>query len=255
MNNKLDKQQRISKHVMAGLSKFESKIKYKFKDIMLLNLALTHRSLTTASNERLEFLGDATFNLIISDYLYTKYADAKEGVLSRVRAKIVSKITLQKIALSLNIRDFIQVGLAENKNIANQLRRTSIVSDAVEAVIGAVYIDGGATAAQSVVMRLFKDELGKININDLHKDYKTQLQEIIQSNYHRVPQYMLKQEKMLAGNEREFIVHCRVPNHKGNFVGKGASRKEAEQEAARATLSGLYDNSLHATAATTSKNN
>ncbi|MBE8182720.1 MAG: ribonuclease III [Candidatus Portiera sp.] len=241
MNSKVDNNHKtVSKGLMAVLDKFEESIDYKFKNIYLLSLALTHRSLTSDSNERLEFLGDATFNLVISDYLYSKYPNSREGVLSRIRARIVSKPSLQKIAGQINIREFIRVGMAENKNITNKSIRTSIISDAVEAVIGAVYVDGGMDAARPVVINLFNDELLAIDITDVYKDYKTRLQEIIQSNYHSVPEYILKKERRLASNTREFLIQCTVPNRNEKFVGKGASRKEAEQEAARATLHGLY---------------
>lgn len=241
---KSDSQKKISQELMTVLGKFEKHINYQFHNIDLLRLALTHRSLTSDSNERLEFLGDATFNLVISDYLYTKYPNSREGMLSRIRARIVNKASLQKIAAKISIRDFIRVGLAENKNIANTSMRTSIISDAVEAIIGAVYVDGGFAAARSVVIHIFNDELSAIDITDVFKDHKTLLQEIIQSNYHSVPEYILKKEKRLASNTREFIVQCVVPNREEKFSGKGASRKEAEQEAARATLQGLYGSLL-----------
>lgn len=224
--------------------KFEKRINYKFNNPALLQLALTHRSLSSDSNERLEFLGDVALSLIISDYLYEKYPKAREGVLSRVRARIVSKTSLQKVAADISIRDFIRVGMAENKNMANKSSRTSIVSDAVEAVIGAVYVDGGIESVRPVIVHLFKNELAAIDIKDIHKDYKTQLQEIIQANYHSVPEYKLKSERLLAGNAREFTIQCILPNRKEKFSGKGGSRKEAEQQAALATLKGLYGSLL-----------
>lgn len=223
-----------AQHLLADL---EAAFNYKFKEVALLKLALTHRSLTSDSNERLEFLGDAVFNLVISDYLYNKYPSAKEGLLSRMRAKLVSKATLQKVAASIEIAKYIKVGPAENKNFNS--RQTSVGSDAVEAIIGAVYVDGGIRKARSVVMRLFKAELDDLDINNIYKDYKTRLQELIQSNYHKVPNYRLKQQHTLDENSREFLVLCTVPNHGEAFLGKGANRKEAEQDAARHALSNL----------------
>ena len=219
------------------LSKLENVLNYKFKEKKNLQLALIHRSFASESNERLEFLGDAVLNLIISDYLHTKYQDAQEGLLSRVRAKLVGKKTLQNVARSKEIMKYIRVGEAEKKNIHSY--HTSVASDALEAIIGAIYLDGGIRQARSAIMRLFKTELNLIDINKLYKDYKTRLQELIQSNYHSVPDYELKRQEILAQNVREFWVACTIPNHEGSFIGKGSNRKEAEQNAARQALEAL----------------
>ncbi len=226
------------------MKKLEKSIQYSFKDPLLMRLALTHRSLTSDSNERLEFLGDAVFNLVISDYLYVKYPRVKEGRLSRIRAQIISKPTLQKIANKISVADYIRVGPAEQKTFSNKSRKTSIVSDAVEAIIGAIYLDGGMEAARSSVLSLFKDELENIDVDKMYKDAKTRLQELVQSEYHSVPEYKLKSQRMKDPQNQEFMIYCTVPHHEEAFTGMGSNRKEAEQAAAQAALAILAKSSV-----------
>lgn len=225
-----------------SLKKLEGIIKYDFQDTSVAYLALTHKSLTSDSNERLEFLGDAILNLIISDYLYIKYPMAKEGRLSRIRAQIISKPSLQNVANKIEIANYIRMGPAEKKVFGSNNQNTSIISDAIEAIIGAIYIDGGIEAARNSILYLFKEELDEIDLDKLYKDSKTILQELVQSVYHSVPVYRLKSQKITGRQKQEFLIYCKVPYHGEMFIGKGTSRKEAEKNAASIALKSLPKN-------------
>ena len=224
------------------LTELQEKLDYKFIEPKLLQLALTHKSFSTQNNERLEFLGDSALGIVISDYLYSKYPDTREGLLSRVRSKIVSKETLIKLGLSIRLDEYIRVGTSENKDIWRQPSyKSSIVSNALEAIFGAIYVDGGYEKVRFAILNLFREDLASIDINRLYKDHKTRLQELVQSAYHSIPSYAIKSEKSYSKDMREFLISCTVPNHTQKFLGKGTSRKEAEQNAAKEALDILSD--------------
>ncbi len=207
----------------------ERLIGHDFSNKALLTQALTHRSFGSMNNERLEFLGDGVLNFIIASQLYLKFPKLDEGDLSRLRAHLVKEPTLGELALTLNIGDALKLGEGELKS--GGWRRPSVLADALEAMIGAVFLDAGFTAAESVVIKLFTPLIEKIDPKAIGKDPKSLLQEYLQSKKIDVPSY----EVLAIEGEahcQTFRVECRVAKFNIVTQGEGTSRRAAEQQAA-----------------------
>ena len=207
---------------------------YQFQHPERLEEALTHRSASAHNNERLEFLGDALLNLIIAEYLFQHYPKASEGELSRLRASLVKGETLADLARSLKLGDWLRMGPGELKS--GGYRRESILSDALEAVIGAVYRDGGFDACCALVLRLYQDWLARLPSASELKDPKTRLQEYLQARQQALPVYNVL-EIHGEPHAQRFTVECVVAEQRAVAVGN--SRRKAEQEAARLLLEKL----------------
>ena len=206
---------------------------YRFNEPGLLRQALTHRSYGAPHNERLEFLGDSVLNCSIARALYDQFADLPEGTLSRLRANLVRQESLADIAVELKLGDSLLLGEGELKS--GGFRRPSIVADALESILGAIFLDGGFEAARGVVLQLFKSRLQEIDPNASGKDAKTQLQEWLQGHRLPLPDYQLTGTQGEA-HDQEFIVVCALPTLQLSTEGRGKSRRAAEQEAARLAL-------------------
>lgn len=214
----------------------EKRIAYHFKDRALLDLALTHRSFRRNNNERLEFLGDAILSQIIAETLYRRFPEAQEGDLSRMRALLVKGETLAVMALDFNMGECLNLGSGELKS--GGFRRESILSDAFEALIGAIYLDSDFATCQSTVLRWYQPKLDSLTLAGSRKDSKTRLQELLQARKLALPLYHLKQVSGEA-HDQTFVVICEVAELNCQFEGIGTSRREAEQEAARQMLAAL----------------
>ena len=215
------------------------KIEYQFIDHALLEQALTHRSVSKSiNNERLEFLGDSVLSLVVTEYLYRTFPDISEGKLSRLRASLVNQRSLADISRGIGLGDYIKLGGGELKS--GGYRRDSILSDTLEAIIGAVYLDGGFEQASKSVLFLYRNLLNKIadKIDQSLKDAKTQLQEILQSRQIQLPEYRVVQTVGKDHNQ-VFTVGCKIDVLDIEATGKGSSRKKAEQEAAGLVLKRL----------------
>lgn len=208
-------------------------IGYRFSDSSLLAQALTHRSAGKAHNERLEFLGDSVLNFVIADTVYRRFPNVDEGDLSRIRAKLVRKETLADVAREQGMGDRLALGSGEMRSGGH--RRASILADAVEAVIGAVYLDGGFDAAAQLVRRWFTAHVDRLPPVEELKDPKTRLQEFLQARGDQLPEYTLTKSEG-ADHARTFYVECRLIDGTSTASGQGSSRRKAEQAAARAML-------------------
>lgn len=210
---------------------------YRFSDVSLLVSALTHRSAGGDNNERLEFLGDAILGLVIAAALYTRYPEASEGELSRLRAALVKKQTLAELARDLGLGEALRLGSGELKS--GGYRRDSILADALEAVFGAVYLDGGFTACTKLITDLYAPRLQKLPDDaGALKDPKTRLQEYLQGRGQDLPIY---QVTSVYGDPhaQTFEVECKVAAIDQVSRGTGSSRRRAEQQAARQMLESL----------------
>ena len=210
---------------------------YQFEQEELLEQALTHRSHSRKlNNERLEFLGDSILNLTISIHIYARYPDASEGELSRIRAAMVRQSTLAKVGRGIGLGDHINLGGGELKSGGH--RRASILADAMEALIGAVFLDSDFSAAQRVVLGLFRQPLEDLGDGESLKDPKTRLQEYLQGRKMALPEYLVE---TTAGTSHEqiFTVSCKLAELDIETRGNGSSRKKAEQQAAQKVLEAL----------------
>lgn len=204
---------------------------YVFKDPGLLERALTHRSYAPQHYERLEFLGDSVLGCVIAKYLYSEFPDLTEGDLSRLRSNLVKESTLVLFAEQLDLGRQLKLGEGELKS--GGFRRPSILADAVEALIGAVFLDGGFAAAEQVVLSLFVPYLARVDAGTLGKDAKTLLQEYLQGRRLALPDYRVTDTQGVA-HEQLFQVECVIPALKIITQGAGTSRRNAEQQAALA---------------------
>jgi ribonuclease III len=213
-----------------------ARLGYRFADPAVLAAALTHRSAGRTNYERLEFLGDAVLTLVVSELLYREFAEADEGDLSRYRATLVSGSMLAEIATALGLGEQLRLGGGELKS--GGFRRGSILADALEGVIGAVYLDGAFDGARDVVMRLYAGRLQSLPIAHDLKDAKTRLQEELQRRGLALPAYMVEG---VSGepHEQRFVVACEVPALGLRTLGEGTSRRRAEQAAAQRLLESL----------------
>ncbi|KAB0639484.1 ribonuclease III, partial [Burkholderia latens] len=215
------------------LSQLESRLRYEFRNAELLRQALTHRSHSATHNERLEFLGDSVLNCAVAALLFQRFGKLDEGDLSRVRANLVKQQSLYEIAQALNISEGLRLGEGELRS--GGFRRPSILADAFEAIIGAVFLDGGFEAAQGVIKRLYIPILDHIDPRTLGKDAKTLLQEYLQGHKIALPTYTVVATHGAAHNQ-QFEVECTVPKLDVKVAGSGASRRAAEQAAAKKAL-------------------
>ncbi|WP_261540836.1 ribonuclease III [Burkholderia multivorans] len=215
------------------LSQLESRLRYEFRNAELLRQALTHRSHSATHNERLEFLGDSVLNCAVAALLFQRFGKLDEGDLSRVRANLVKQQSLYEIAQALNISEGLRLGEGELRS--GGFRRPSILADAFEAIIGAVFLDGGFEAAQGVIKRLYVPILDHIDPRTLGKDAKTLLQEYLQGHKIALPTYTVVATHGAAHNQ-QFEVECTVPTLDVKVSGSGASRRAAEQAAAKKAL-------------------
>ncbi len=217
----------------AAFADLQIRLGYAFRDVNLLQRAMTHRSFGADHNERLEFLGDSVLNLVVAHLLFDRLANMPEGDLSRVRANLVKQETLHQLALHLELPGRMRLGEGELKS--GGTRRASILADALEALIGAVYLDGGFDAAQALVQRLFAKVEIRPDMQAAEKDPKTQLQEWLQGRKLPLPRYTVIGTSG-AAHRQTFEVACEVPDLKKHERGAGASRRAAEQAAAAALL-------------------
>lgn len=214
----------------------QQRVGHRFRRPDLLLRALTHRSFGAEHNERLEFLGDAVLNLAVSRLLFDRFGGSDEGDLTRVRAHLVREDTLHKLALALRLPEVLR--LSEGEARGGGAQRPSILADAMEAVIGAVYLDGGAEAAHALVARLFGEVISSTSVESWRKDAKTELQEWLQARKHAVPVYRIVATRGQA-HAQTFEVEASVPALERSARGEGKSRRAAEQEAAQALLEQL----------------
>ena len=212
-------------------------IAYAFQQPQLLELAMTHRSFNGAeNNERLEFLGDSILNFVIGEALFQKFPQAREGQLSRLRASLVKGVTLTKVANQLALGPYLRLGPGELKS--GGARRESILGDAVESIIGAVYIDGGMEQAKALILSWFESRLQVISLQDTSKDNKTLLQETLQASKLGLPVYEIV-DVTGKSHAQQFIVDCRVDELDLSARAEGQSRRQAEQIAAGKILTEL----------------
>jgi len=209
------------------------KIGYHFSNKSLFKNALTHRSSDLPNNERLEFLGDGLVNFIIAEALYQQFPYAEEGELSRFRASLINRETLGQLAREFNIGRYLILGQGELKSGGGE--RLSILSCTMEAIIGAIYLDGGFEVTRTAVMRWYHPLLQSMSSDTNHKDPKTQLQEYLQSISRALPVYTVKSTTGNA-HQQTFIIECTIKNMPQKSIGKGSSRRRAEQDAAAKML-------------------
>jgi ribonuclease-3 len=218
------------------LTALQQRIGHRFAQNGLLERALTHRSFGADHNERLEFLGDAVLSLAISSLLFERFAGSDEGDLTRVRAHLVREDSLHRVALALGLPDVLR--LSEGEARGGGAQRASILADALEAVIGATFLDGGFDAARALVERIFGEVIATTDIASWTKDAKTELQEWLQARRLAVPSYRISATRGQA-HAQTFEVECAVPALNLRYTGEGRSRRHAEQEAARRMLDAL----------------
>jgi ribonuclease-3 len=211
----------------------EARLGHDFREVALLDAALTHRSASKRNYERLEFLGDAVLSFAVAVLLYREYPQADEGDLSRYRAALVSGSTLADVATGLDLGAQLRMGSGELKS--GGYRRSSILADALEAIFGAVYLDGGIAAVSAVIERLFSARLAELPQAQALKDPKTRLQELLQGRSLRIPVYAVED---VSGEPHEhwFVASCEVEALGLREQGEGSSRRRAEQEAAERVL-------------------
>ena len=211
---------------------FCRQLPYQFRDKGLLDQALTHRSASSKHNERLEFLGDSLLGQVIAAQLYHRFPDASEGELSRMRSSLVREKTLAEIATELNLGDVLNLGSGELKS--GGFRRASILADALEAIFGAVYLDGGFDACEQIILSLYRERLEALPEGGTDKDPKTTLQEWLQGKRLPLPVYDLL---ATFGEAHAQTFHVRCTLESGETAeGRGSSRRKAEQQAARKIL-------------------
>ncbi len=217
----------------GALAALQSRLQHSFNDPQLLRLATTHRSFSSQHNERLEFLGDSVLNLAVSSLLYARLGELPEGDLSRVRANLVKQDTLHKLALVLQVASVLRLGEGEARSGGHA--RPSILADALEALIGAVYLDAGYPVAEKLVHRLFDNLDINANMQAAAKDPKTELQEWLQGRKKHLPVYRVF-ATLGAAHRQTFDVECNIADEDLVERGIGASRRAGEQAAAAAAL-------------------
>ena len=215
------------------MEKLQKNLSYQFSDIELLNKALTHRSVSKQNNERLEFLGDSVLGSIISEELYSRHSNIDEGQLSRLRSHLVRGNTLANLAKKLDISENLRLGQGELKS--GGFRRESILADTFEAILGAVFLDSDYLTVKKVVLNLFSDLLNEVKSEESLKDFKTQLQEMLQKKGYDLPKYELLQTKGKDHNA-VFYVSCHVEVLKIKVEKNAKSIKRAEQACAESIL-------------------
>ena len=222
--------------MQPALLALQQRLQHSFSNASLLQRAVTHRSFSADHNERLEFLGDSVLNLAVASLLYQRLSDLPEGDLSRVRANLVKQDTLHQIALRLHLPSLLRLGEGETRSGGAQ--RPSILADALEAVIGAVYLDAGYAAAEALVHRLYDGVDINPQMQAATKDPKTALQEWLQGRRLKLPQYRVAATAG-AAHRQTFEVECEIPELGLSRRGSGGSRRAGEQAAAAAMLETL----------------
>ncbi|MCW8345152.1 MULTISPECIES: ribonuclease III [Vibrio] len=217
----------------SPIERLEKKLAYQFNDSERLALALTHRSANGTHNERLEFLGDSILSFVVADDLYHRFPKINEGDMSRMRATLVRGHTLAELGREFGLGDYLKLGPGELKS--GGFRRDSILADAVEAIIGAIYLDSDVEKVREVVLGWYKSRLDAIEPGVSQKDPKTRLQEFLQGRRKPLPVYTVTNIKGEAHNQ-EFTVSCEVMGLDKPVVGLGTSRRKAEQAAAEMAL-------------------
>lgn len=211
----------------------EGALGYRFKDPDLIETALSHRSLGSPNNERLEFLGDAILNFVVAELIYCEFAQADEGDLSRLRASLVKGETLAAIATSLGLAEHLRLGPGEVRS--GGFRRGSILADAFEAILGAIYVDGGFEAARAAILRVMAPRLKELPSAADLKDPKTRLQEFLQSLGKALPVYKVMSTEGKS-HLQTFVIRCEIKSFDVVAYGRGDSRRRAEQDAAAQAL-------------------
>ncbi|HYP84755.1 ribonuclease III [Variovorax sp.] len=217
----------------SALAALQARIRHRFSDPRLLERALTHRSFSADHNERLEFLGDSVLNLAVSHLLFSRLSQLPEGDLSRVRANLVKQDTLHRLAVQLALSPLLRLGEGESRS--GGANRPSILADALEALIGAVYLDAGFESARALVHRLFEGIEISARMDAAAKDPKTELQEWLQGHKMKLPAYRVA-ATLGAAHKQTFEVECEVVELGWSERGIGASRRAGEQAAAAAML-------------------
>ena len=215
----------------------EQRFHYRFKDDVLLQTALTHRSHSANNNERLEFLGDAVLDLVISELLYQFYSEQTEGSLSRMRSSLVKGDTLAALAKELDLGEYLVLGKGENTSGGRE--RLSLLSNALEAVIGAIFLDGGYLEAKNAIIKIFDARIQVLDPKSEHKDHKSILQEKLQAMKQQLPEYSLIRSE--GNHNKSFIVQCSIKS--GEIVTKasGKTLRVAEQQAASKALQAMQN--------------
>jgi len=219
-------------------SALETRLGYQFRNSEYLETALTHRSATKNHYERMEFLGDAVLNLVISSELYRRFPEASEGELSRLRAHLVKGDCLSSVATEFSLGDYLRLGSGELKS--GGFRRKSILADVLESIIGAIYLDAGFNAAQEFILRVFETRIHNVGGVKELKDPKTRLQEYMQAKALALPSYEVVKTSGKAHNQT-FEVSCSVSILDKPVYGTGSSRRKAEQAAAEQVLELLHE--------------
>ncbi len=219
-------------------SRFLRRLGHEFADGDLLTQALTHRSAGRQNNERLEFLGDGLLNCVIAAELFRHCPEAAEGDLSRLRASLVRESTLAELAAELSLSAYLKLGPGES----GSQRRASVLADAFEAVLGAIYLDAGFKRVEEVIKTLFAERLRQLPDPETLKDPKTRLQEHLQAQARPLPEYSLIESSGPA-HKKHFLIACQIPGEAGRAEGAGSSRRKAEQAAALALLTQLLEDS------------
>lgn len=212
------------------------KLGLQFNDLELMQRALTHRSAGSRNNERLEYLGDSILGFVIAEYLYERFSQSDEGILSRLRSGLVNQESLAELARGFELGDYLILGSGELKSGGH--RRDSILSDSLEALFGALYEDQGIMAARAWILDLFSDRLNDLSLSARQKDPKTRLQEFMQSKRLELPEYTLISTDGLS-HQQCFRVQCKISILSESISGVGSSRKKAEQQAAAGVLDAL----------------
>lgn len=210
-------------------SAIERKIGHRFQSRSLLNQALTHRSYGVPHNERLEFLGDSVLNCVIANLLYERFPEIPEGDLSRVRANLVNQQSLFELATALDLGQHVMLGQGEMRSGGS--KRPSILSDALEAVLGAVFLDAGFEVVSNVIVSMFQPVTSKLDPAAVAKDPKTRLQEFLQGKRMSLPSYTVVDVSGQA-HDQHFRVECTLEEMAIRTLGEGSSRRAAEQDAA-----------------------
>ncbi len=221
---------------MTNYNLLEERIDYNFSDKELIIEALTHKSYKQPyNNERLEFLGDAVLDLIVGEYLFRKFPKSNEGILSKIRASLVNESGFTLIARKLELGSYIYLSSAEENN--NGRDKPSLLSNAFESMIGAIYLDSGLEMAKDIAIKLIEECHPKIDLASLSKDYKTALQELTQSLYGVTPVYTLI-DSFGPDHKKEFVIAI-VLNDETIATANGKSKKEAQQNSAKLALKAL----------------
>jgi ribonuclease-3 len=221
---------------MTDYSQLEKRLNYTFKNKQLIIEALTHKSYKKPyNNERLEFLGDAVLDLIVGEYLFSKFPNSNEGILSKIRASLVNESGFTLLARAIDLGEYIYLSAAEENN--NGRNKPSLLSNAFEAIIGAIYLEAGLEKAKEISIALLEASHPKIDLDSLSKDYKTALQELTQATHGVTPQYELLGSSG-PDHKKEFEIAVTL-NDETIATAKGKSKKEAQQKAAQIALEAL----------------